>query len=190
MNGFIFRVSLQRDLRGLRGLRGLKKVSVEAKKKVFEKRRSLQVKIISFEKKWSTMGLLDGVDDVKMMNPHHSHTQSNTDDEDADDADGFEEDEEDEVEVTPEKVVLLLPSNITSECRGMMGLEALSNQEAELRVGQMNDTLQRLRIALGEKSLTFRAKVSHYQVCSIAQLKKYRFEMQIVSDSQLKLGVR
>ena len=67
--------------------------------------------------------------------------------------------EEEEPEITPEKVVLCLPSNFTLQQRNEHGLEKLRSMEYELRVGQANDSLERLRECLAEKSLRFRKEV-------------------------------
>jgi len=67
--------------------------------------------------------------------------------------------EEEEPEVTPERVVLYLPSNCTLQQRKEYGLQGLGNAEYELRVGQANDSLDRLRECLAEKSLKFRKGV-------------------------------
>jgi len=67
--------------------------------------------------------------------------------------------EEEEPEVTPEKVVLYLPSNFTSQQRKEYGLEGLGAMEYEIREGQANDALERLRECLAEKSLRFRTEV-------------------------------
>ena len=67
--------------------------------------------------------------------------------------------EDDEPEMTPEKVVLHLPSNFTLQQRKEYGLEMLGNIEYELREGQANDSLERLRECLAEKSLRFRKEV-------------------------------
>jgi hypothetical protein len=67
--------------------------------------------------------------------------------------------EEEEPEVTPEKVVLYLPSNFTIQQREEYGLQELGSMEYELREGQANDSLERLRECLAEKSLRFRTEV-------------------------------
>ena len=67
--------------------------------------------------------------------------------------------EEEEPEATPERVVLYLPSNCTLQQRKEYGLQELGNTEYELRVGQANDSLERLRECLAEKSLRFRKGV-------------------------------
>ena len=67
--------------------------------------------------------------------------------------------EEEEPEVTPEKVLLYLPSNLTLQQRKQYGLQCLGNAECELREGQANDSLERLRESLAEKSLRFRREV-------------------------------
>jgi hypothetical protein len=67
--------------------------------------------------------------------------------------------EEEEPEVPAEKVVLYLPSNFTLQQRKEHGLWELGNMEYELREGQANDSLERLRECLAEKSLRFRTEV-------------------------------
>jgi len=67
--------------------------------------------------------------------------------------------EEEEPEVTPERMVLCLPSNFTLQQRKEYGLLELGNMEYELREGQANDALERLRECLAEKSLRFRKEV-------------------------------
>lgn len=67
--------------------------------------------------------------------------------------------EEEEPEVTPEKVVLYLPSSFTLQQRKKYGLQELGSIEYELREGQANDSLERLRECLAEKSLRFRTEL-------------------------------
>ena len=67
--------------------------------------------------------------------------------------------EEEEPEVTSEKVMLYLPSNFSLQQRSEYGLQELGNLEYELREGQANDSLERLRECLAEKSLRFRTEV-------------------------------
>jgi hypothetical protein len=71
----------------------------------------------------------------------------------------IEEIVEEEPEVTPERVVLYLPSNFTHQQRSEYGLQELGKMEYELREGQANDSLERLRECLAEKSLRFRTEV-------------------------------
>jgi len=74
-------------------------------------------------------------------------------------ADTEETVEEEEPEVTPENVMLYLPSNFTLQQREEYGLQGPGNAEYELREGQANDSLERLRECLAEKSLRFRKEV-------------------------------
>jgi hypothetical protein len=67
--------------------------------------------------------------------------------------------EEEEPEITPEGIVLYLPSNFTLQQRKEYGLQELANLEYELREGQANDSLERLRECLAEKSLRFRTQI-------------------------------
>ena len=52
--------------------------------------------------------------------------------------------EEEEPEITPEEVILYLPSNFTLQQRKEYGLQRLGKMEYELREGQANDSLERL----------------------------------------------
>jgi hypothetical protein len=130
-------------------VRTLRKLSLAEKKNLLEKRQRLQTRIIKFEKKLSALNIMDNVESEDLI-----RVGVYKDEEDEE----FSDDEE-EVQNAPEKAILLLPSNLIPNCRNQLGLEGLSQQEAELRVGQMNDALQQLKVALGGKSLIMRKKV-------------------------------
>ena len=72
---------------------------------------------------------------------------------------GDEEIREEEPEVTPENITLYLPSNFTFHQRKSLGWQELGNMELQLREGQANDSLERLRECLAEKSFRFRTEV-------------------------------
>jgi hypothetical protein len=56
----------------------------------------------------------------------------------------------------PEKDLLLLPSNIGLARCIALGYESFARQEKALRVGQMNDSLHGLRLAISRKAVVFR----------------------------------
>jgi len=56
----------------------------------------------------------------------------------------------------PEKALLLLPSNIGLARCIALGYESFAKQEKTLRVGQMNDSLHGLRLAISRKAVVFR----------------------------------
>jgi hypothetical protein len=60
---------------------------------------------------------------------------------------------------TPEKEAITLPSALAAGEINRQSLESFAVIEAELRKGQITDALEGLRLALGEKSLCFRAEV-------------------------------
>jgi hypothetical protein len=62
-------------------------------------------------------------------------------------------------EITPENIPLHLPSTFTAMQRKGLGWQELGNMELQLREGQANDLLERLRECLAEKSLKFRTEV-------------------------------
>ena len=66
---------------------------------------------------------------------------------------------EEEPEVTPENVTLYLPSSFKPYQRKDLGWQEMGNMELQLREGQANDALERLRECLAEKSLRFRKEV-------------------------------
>lgn len=61
----------------------------------------------------------------------------------------------------PERAPLWLPSNLKEGEVARLGLEKIAGVEARLRIGQINDTLEALRIALGWKALSFRRDVRY-----------------------------
>lgn len=67
--------------------------------------------------------------------------------------------DENEAEEVAETTILYLPSNFTHQERQEYGLQAFGKIELELREGQANDALERLRECLAEKSLRFRTEV-------------------------------
>ena len=109
-------------------------------------------RITAFEKKISALGLLTHVDGVN----------HNVDDDSGDEGDEeyIDDENDEEVQNMPEKAILLLPSNLTPDQQALPGLDDLGKQEAKLRIGQMNDALEQLKLALGGKSLIMRKKVS------------------------------
>jgi hypothetical protein len=64
-----------------------------------------------------------------------------------------------EMAMMPELDMLSLPSSLASGEIERNALESIAMVEAELRRGQIQDALHGLRLALGEKSLCFRAEV-------------------------------
>lgn len=72
----------------------------------------------------------------------------------SDDDSGYEE-----VQWTPERDMIPLPSSLAPGEIDRHSLHAVATIEAELRQGQINDALEGLRLALGEKSLCFRSDV-------------------------------
>jgi hypothetical protein len=81
------------------------------------------------------------------------------DDEDPEWAEDDEEGDDDAVGEWPEDMTLAMPSTFGQERCQQLGLERLLNQELELRIGQANDCLEKLRVALGHKTILFRTRV-------------------------------
>ena len=62
---------------------------------------------------------------------------------------------------TPEKENITLPSTLAPREIERQSLQSIALIEAELQKGQVSDTLEGLRLALGAKSLCFRAEVQN-----------------------------
>ena len=64
--------------------------------------------------------------------------------------------EGDQNESFPEDLTLWMPSYIGASSLKEVGLEELAKKEVQLRIGQANDTLDKLRTHLGHKSILYR----------------------------------
>ena len=64
--------------------------------------------------------------------------------------------EDDPNESFPEDLTLWMPSYIGASCLKEAGLEDLMKEEVQLRIGQANDSLEKLRTHLGHKSILYR----------------------------------
>jgi hypothetical protein len=119
-----------------------------------DRRRRLTVRIASFERKGDTFLNLD--DDVRWVTETGKELAEAASD---DDVFSDDSDDPDEPESRPEMKVLTLPSSLGPGEIERLGLTSIAKQEAALRRGQINDALEGLRLALGEKSLLFRSEV-------------------------------
>ena len=70
-----------------------------------------------------------------------------------------DKEEDDEGPEWPEHQTVCMPSAFSKQDIQQLHLEDLALQELQLRQGQANDTLEKLRTALGRKSLLFRKSV-------------------------------
>ena len=137
--------------------KALKKPSTSQRRELEERRRHLQIRITNYEQHWS--GLISFAGEAIDLEANHLLNEEDEDKDDEDDLGTADEWENNSDGFQPEAVTIFLPSNVSRENHLQHGLEDMAACEAKLRVGQMNDTLQQLRIALGEKSLIFREKV-------------------------------
>ena len=129
----------------------LKTPSLSTQKELEDKRTKLQMQLRQYTKRCSSLSIFEdeGVQLEDQDSVNMERTAQDSQDEWGDDDD----------EVKPESATIFLPSNISSENWYGPGLEEMARVEAQLRVGQIHDALQCLRIALGEKSLIYRTKV-------------------------------
>jgi hypothetical protein len=70
--------------------------------------------------------------------------------------DAEEDQNEDQNESFPEDLTLWMPSYIGASCLKEAGLMDLVKKEVQLRIGQANDSLDKLRTHLGHKSILFK----------------------------------
>ena len=80
-------------------------------------------------------------------------------DEEADEEESFFASSPFDEPYAPERVPLLLPSNIGLQVCEEQGYPMYARQEFQLRVGQANDALQGLRLALSRKAVIFRVRL-------------------------------
>ena len=128
--------------------------SVAQKNDLLDRRRKLEARISAYEDRISVIMKLD--DDTLWSTEIGKRREIDSDGEDASDdvlarsPDGW---------FTPEKESITLPSALAPGEIHRQSLESIAMIEAELRKGQVTDALEGLRLALGEKSLCFRAEV-------------------------------
>jgi hypothetical protein len=143
----LIRVGLQKHISTLR-----RKPSVVEKAELLEQRCRLTVRITAFERKGNPFLKLDD----------HVRWATEVDGESAEEDDIYysdDSDADDPPETMPETKALALPSSLVPGEIEQLGLDKLAGKEAALQQGQINDALEGLRMALGEKSLLFRTQV-------------------------------
>jgi hypothetical protein len=122
---------------------------------LLDHRRRLSARISSLEKKADSFMILDEA--TKWCNDKgkgHEESPEGS----ADEWEDSESEAEDEVQL-PEDAKLPLPSSLAAGEVERLGLIDIAKQEGCLRKGQINDALDGLRLALGEKSLLLRTEV-------------------------------
>jgi hypothetical protein len=127
---------------------------VAQKNDLLDRRRKLEARISTYEQRISVIMKLD------------DETQWSTEVGNGREIDSNGEDSSDDVLArypdgwfTPERESITLPSALAPREIDRQSLQPIAMIKAELRKGQVTDSLQGLRLALGEKSLCFRAEV-------------------------------
>ncbi|KIM72965.1 hypothetical protein PILCRDRAFT_15660 [Piloderma croceum F 1598] len=123
--------------------------SVAQKNELLDRRRKLEARITTYENRISIIMKLD--DDTQW-------SLSDIDPRVAESSDDLPEVDSDEW-LIPEKERITLPSALAAGEIEWLSLESIAMVEAELRKGQVADTLEGLCLSLGEKSLCFRTQV-------------------------------
>jgi len=142
-------------------IHAFQKPTVKDKINILERRRKLRLKIGAYENKVATLGVFDDEGCVELEPRICSDTLLEEDDSDV---------EAEEEADYPEHAVIFLPSQLKETERQRCGLVEMGNQEAALRIGQINDALHSLRMVLGEKSLMLRTSVRN--ACSQKQVTR------------------
>lgn len=131
-----------------------KRLSTAQKTELLDRRRRLESRISSFEQH---IGVLMNVSDDMQWSNSAGKLR------DMQDSSDYSSDDDSttvpEISITPEQDMISLPSSLAPGEINRHSLQRLAEVEGELRKGQINDSLQGLRLALGEKSLSFRAEV-------------------------------
>ena len=128
--------------------------SVPQKNELLDRRRKMEARITAYEHRISIIIKLD--DDVQWFAEDGKTPDMDSQPDEASDdlldvyPDGW---------FTPEKERITLPSALAPGEIHRLSLQSLAKVEAELRKGQVTDSLEGLRLALGEKSLCFRTEV-------------------------------
>ena len=87
-------------------------------------------------------------------------------------------------DLQPEHHVVALPSSLGIAFLEAHSLMALAVKERELRVGQMNDSLQAIRTSIGYKSLVYRTKVC--RASSYRQKLRSFDDIRVTDDGMMK----
>ena len=128
--------------------------SVAQKNDLLDRRRKLEARISAYEHRISDIMKLD--DETLWSTEVGKHREIDSELADASDdvlaryPEGW---------FTPERENITLPSALAPGEIERQSLQSIALIEAELRKGQVSDALEGLRLALGEKSLCFRAEV-------------------------------
>jgi hypothetical protein len=139
-----------------------KAASIAEQNKIMDRRKRLQSRIDAFQRK--TTFLLNG-HDVEEQDWEEHNTMSPDDvgmRDDSQDSSSDEEGTEDEEDCDPilaENASISLPSTIGKEACIRVGWIEMASQEMELRKGQANESLEKIRFALGHKALLYRTRV-------------------------------
>ena len=124
--------------------------SVAQKNELLDRRHKLEARITAYENRISVIMRLD--DDTQW-----SIQEGNIADMDpkvTESSDDLGEDYANEW-LVPEKERITLPSSLAPGEIERLSIQSITMVEAELRKGQVTDSLESLRLALGEKSLCF-----------------------------------
>jgi hypothetical protein len=128
---------------------------------VARRRERLQARIESFHRQAAQFWTADSMDPtLNSVDKGKDREDLACDsDEEADEEEAFFGSSTLDEPYAPEHVLLLLPSNIGLEACEEHGYLTYSRQEFQLRVGQANDALQGLRLALSRKAVIFRVRL-------------------------------
>ena len=126
-----------------------KQLTLGEKTNIYDQQRKLQFQVMAFNLK-SQVFLGKGNWDEMGFEGNDAREIAGTD--------GSEEsdDDNDLADVNPERAVLCMPSTLGIDQCLQHGLGSMVDQERELREGQANESLEKLRLALGHKAMLLR----------------------------------
>ena len=146
----------------------LKKRSTAAEKVAIEDHHwKLETRISNFHKRVYDVMVKNDGDELVVWQVNNERGVENDETSDADEGDTVASDEkeddssdddEDKPE-SPEDIPICMPSSIETEDHDEESMKVLFVQEIELHIGQANDCLHDLWVALGHKALLFHIKV-------------------------------
>jgi hypothetical protein len=152
---YVIRSTLRSDVH-----KSSKQASSNEQRAIQERRHRLIKQIDAFHEKASLLGLGEGSmrSNLGFVSEFEGESQSDRS-EVGDDTHNSEDEDGKQLDATPENAVIQLPSSLEPGTLEAGGFLALANQELELRKGQANDILERLRLLLGHKAILFRTDV-------------------------------
>lgn len=147
-----------------------------------ERRQRLQKRIVTFESKAASYIPLVAEPDGDGASEAYDGSEWDALEEDVNPLDEIYTGEIDSG-IQPESAIISLPSQLGYDVVVASGLEDIASEELSLRIGQANDALHQIRLAIGYKSVLFRTAVRHAK----SQRQKLRSWDEVISTQRAVL---